>query len=75
MAPIPCRRIIPLDPAATGATGLLTQDELDARAAVAAAAVVADRQKHRGVRFCPIAQGTIAPSVIVGGRNLEHGAN
>src|SRR4051794_33831772 len=68
----------PLDPAATDATALPAQDGMDARAAVAPAAVLMDlpdRSQERGIGGCTCTHRAITPSVISGWRDLEHGTH
>lgn len=51
---------------------------MDAGTAVAAAAVLMDlpdRSQERGIGFCPLTHGAIAPGVKASRRDLEHGTH
>ena len=64
--------------AAAGTTALTVQDGMDAGTAVAAAAVLMDlpyRSQERGIGFCPLTHRALAPGVIAGRRDLEHGTH
>src|SRR5437899_9706531 len=66
------------DPATAGATSLHPQRGLDPWAAIASAAVLmdlSDRSQEHGIGSRACAHRTLAPGVIAGRRDLEHGAH
>nr|WP_246504539.1 hypothetical protein [Bradyrhizobium agreste] len=68
----------PLDPPPAGASPRLAQGGMNARTAVAAAALLMelpDRSQERDIGFCPLTQWAIVPGIIASRRDLEHGAH
>src|SRR5437773_11669718 len=66
------------DPATAGATSLHPQRGMDPWAAIASAAVLMDlpdRFQESGIGSRALAHRTLAPGVIAGRRDIEHGAH
>src|SRR5206468_8333170 len=66
------------DPATAGATSLNPQRGMDPWAAIASAAVLMDlpdRFQESGIGSRALAHRTLAPGVIAGRRDIEHGAH